>query len=84
MYKIEYDIDLEKALKKFPKHDVKAIIEKIEELAKDPRMQGTIKLSGREGYRCRVGNYRIIYRIKDKELLILIIDIDHRGSVYKH
>ena len=83
MYKIDYDIDLEKVLRKIPKRDVEAILDKIKELAKDPRMAGTVKLTGRDAYRARAGDYRIIYCIKDKELLVLVIDIDNRGTVYK-
>ncbi len=83
MYKIEYEIDLEKALKKIPRHDLLAIRDKIKDLANNPRMEGTIKLTGRDAYRARAGNYRIIYRIKDKELLVLVIDVDNRGTVYK-
>lgn len=83
MYKIIYDIDLEKALKKIPKCDVLAIVDRIEELAKDPRAIASIKLTGRDAYRLRVGNYRIIYRIQDKQLLIVIIDVDGRADIYK-
>ncbi|WP_410525670.1 type II toxin-antitoxin system RelE family toxin [Rickettsia helvetica] len=41
------------------------------------------KLIGHEGYRLRVGNYRIIYRIDTGKLEILVINIDVRGEVYK-
>lgn len=83
MYKIEYDIEIEKVLKKLPKRDVKNILDRIQELAKDPRALGTIKLSGRNAYRARVGNYRIIYHINDKHLMVIVIDVDNRGTVYK-
>ena len=82
MYSIEYHIDIEKALRKIPKRDLLAIKDKILELTQDPRGPGTIKLTGREAYRVRVGNYRIIYEIKDKQLVIIIVNVAVRASVY--
>ncbi|MBK0383363.1 type II toxin-antitoxin system RelE/ParE family toxin [Pedobacter sp. SD-b] len=54
----------------------------ISNLKDDPRPQGYIKLNGREGYRIRTGNYRIIYKIFDKELVIEIIKLGHRKDIY--
>lgn len=83
IYKIDYDIDLEKALTKIPKRDAKFIKEKIENLANQPRPHGSIKLSGKELYRIRHGIYRIIYKIYDDRLVILILDVDGRKDIYK-
>lgn len=82
-YKIEYDVDLDKALAKIPKRDAKLIKEKIESLAVDPRPHGSIKLSGKELYRIRYGIYRIIYKIFDSRLVIVIVDVDSRKDIYK-
>ena len=54
----------------------------ITDLTNDPRPQGYKKLKGREGYRVRIGNYRIIYDIFDNELIIDIITLGHRKDVY--
>lgn len=84
MYTLRYAVDVDKACKKYPMRDKKAIVEALENLRKNPRHDGVIKLSGsREAYRVRVGDYRIIYRIVDKELLVLVIDIENRAVVYK-
>lgn len=83
LYKIVYDIDLGKALEKIPKRDAKSIKEKIENLAGDPRPHGSIKLSGKELYRIRFGNYRIIYKIIDDQLMVIVLDVDGRKDVYK-
>ena len=82
-YRIDYDIDLDKALTKIPKSDAKFIKEKIESLSNDPRPHGSIKLSGKELYRIRYGIYRMIYKIFDDRLIVLILDVDGRKSVYK-
>ncbi len=52
-------------------------------LTQNPRPQGYKKLKGREGYRIRTGNYRIIYNIFDAELVIDIITLGHRKNVYE-
>lgn len=58
------------------------IIEAITHLEENPRPSGYKKLKGRGGYRVRVGNYRIIYDILDKELIIDIITLGHRKDIY--
>jgi len=51
-------------------------------LADNPRPKGCKKLKGRDGYRIRVGNYRIIYDIYDSELVVDIIALGHRKDIY--
>ncbi len=82
-YSLAYDIDLEKVLRKVPKRDAKSIKEKIENLAVNPRPHGAIKLSGKELYRVRCGDYRIVYKIYDDKLVILVLLVDGRKDVYK-
>ena len=52
-------------------------------LADNPRPQGYKKLKGRDGYRIRVADYRIIYEVFDSELLIDVINLGHRKDIYK-
>lgn len=61
------------------------IEEAITELEKDPRPPGTRMLSGklREAWRLRVGDYRILYDIEDQKRQVFILDIGHRGEVYR-
>jgi mRNA interferase RelE/StbE len=58
------------------------IKEAIYNLADNPRPQGYKKLKGREAYRIRVADYRIIYDILDDILLIDVIDLGHRKDIY--
>jgi mRNA interferase RelE/StbE len=55
----------------------------IRALADDPRPPGCLKLSGREAWRIRVGNYRVIYEIDDVERLITVMHVGHRRDVYR-
>jgi mRNA interferase RelE/StbE len=52
-------------------------------LADDPRPTGCLKLSGREGWRIRVGNYRVIYEIDDTVRIVSIVHVGHRGRIYR-
>lgn len=85
MYKIEYAKQVKKGIEKFPKKDKIAILEKIESLAITPRPEGVVKMKGGfdSYHRIRIGDYRVIYSIEDKKLLILIVKIAQRGGVYK-
>ena len=58
------------------------IKEAIYSLANNPRPSGCKKLKGRNGYRIRVADYRIIYEIFDNALIVNIINLGHRKEIY--
>ena len=58
------------------------ILKKTYALSKDARPPGCLKLTGDEGYRMRVGDYRILYRIDDASKRIFIYRIKHRKDAY--
>jgi mRNA interferase RelE/StbE len=83
-YKIEISSTAEKSLKKIAKKDLAKIIEAIQILSINPFPEGCRKLAGEEGtYRIRQGDYRIIYEVEGKKLLILILKIGHRKDIYR-
>lgn len=82
MYRIEVTRAAAKALRAVHPPDQPRLRGAIELLAVDPRPPAARKLSGRDGYRVRVGNYRILYTIRDDILLIVVITIGHRRDVY--
>ena len=59
------------------------IFEAITALAVNPRPIGCKKLKGRDGYRIRIGNYRVIYDVFDSELLVDVIALGHRKDIYE-
>lgn len=77
-YRIEISETAVKQLNKLPQDISEELITIIQLLAGNPRPQGCKKLKGRKGYRIRKGNYRIIYDIHDKILLIDVIAVGHR------
>jgi mRNA interferase RelE/StbE len=82
-YKVTFKKSVAKDLRTIPNKDVKKILEKIDMLIDNPRAEGCVKLSGQENYRVRQGLYRIVYEIKDDILIINVIKVAHRSSVYK-
>ena len=60
------------------------VAHRIEALATAPRPPGDEALAGGEGeLRLRIGDWRVIYRVQNDQLLILVIKIGHRGDVYR-
>ena len=58
------------------------IVKKLRILAKDARPSGSIKLTDEDGYRLRIGDYRILYRVDDAAKRVYIYRIRHRKDVY--
>ncbi len=52
-------------------------------LADNPRPSGCTRLKGREEWRVRVGDYRIVYAIDDDRRLVEILKVAHRRDVYR-
>jgi len=82
-YRLSFKASVAKDLRQLPKRDVQSVLTRIEGLADDPRPNGSEKLSGQERFRVRQGTYRIIYEIKDQELVVMIVKVGHRRDVYK-
>lgn len=59
------------------------ILAKLKTLEANPRPPDVKKLKGRSAWRVRVGDYRIIYEIYDRQLTIILVTIGHRGDVYR-
>lgn len=56
----------------------------VQSLANEPRPIGVKKLSGEKDiYRVRVRNYRILYKISDKVLVVVVVSVGHRREVYR-
>jgi mRNA interferase RelE/StbE len=58
--------------------------ETIDALETNPRPANSIKLQAEEElYRVRVGDYRIVYQIQDRQLFVLVVQIGHRREIYR-
>jgi mRNA interferase RelE/StbE len=85
VYYIYYSKEATKSLLRMPRNTAKLIREKLEMIAADPYADhpNAKKLQGREGYRLRVGDWRIIYKIQSEQLMIMVLKVASRGEVYK-
>ncbi len=83
-YHVEFTNSATKDLRGIDRQWIPKIVAVIELLEDDPRPVGCKKLVGSEHtYRVRIGDYRVIYDIKDDKLVILIVKIRHRRDAYR-
>ncbi len=82
-YKILLKRTAVKELEKVPQIDLQRIFKRIETLKENPRPQGCEKLSARERYRIRPGNYRIVYAVRDVDGCVHVFKIGQRRDVYQ-
>lgn len=82
-YGLEILRTAQKQLAQITQADRDRIIAAIMDLADAPRPVGCAKLSGRPGWRIRIGSYRVIYEIHDDKLLILVVTVGHRREIYR-
>ena len=82
-YQIVIPKPAQKQLDNIAKIERDRLILTLRSLADDPRPNGVKKLKGYDNtYRVRVGDYRIIYEIKDRELIVLLLSVSHRKDAY--
>lgn len=72
-----------RAIRKLPPEARTRVAAAIELLGDDPRPPAAKKLTGRPEWRVRTGDYRVLYRIEDSVLTIVIVHAGHRREVYE-
>lgn len=82
MYKVQLERKIQKKLAKIPSPYFSNIKTAILDLADNPRPNGCKKLKGRDAFRIRVADFRVIYEIHDDALLVQVIDLGHRKDIY--
>jgi mRNA interferase RelE/StbE len=84
---VSYEIFVEraarKALARLSADAYERVGNAIEALADDPRSPDSIRLSGRPGYRLRIGDYRILYAVDDEERVVAVFRVGYRRVVYR-
>jgi mRNA interferase RelE/StbE len=85
VYSIVYTKQALKALQGMPRDTSKLIRQKISQIALSPFSphQNVTKLLGRDGYRLRQGDWRVIYEIQQEKIVILVLEIGLRKEVYR-
>lgn len=85
MWSIEYSAEAIKTLSRMDKAVAGRIRGKLLELAADPKApnNNVKRLSGVEGFRLRVGDWRVVYSLRERVLIVVVIRIGHRSEVYR-
>lgn len=73
----------QKELTRLPHDSYARLRAAIRSLAEEPRPPGCHKLSGREGWRIRVGDFRVIYDVEDTSRTVTVLHVGHRRDVYR-
>lgn len=82
-YSLNFTKKAFKELEKINDPYYSAIKQAIQNLTVNPRPNGYKKLKGRDGYRIRIADYRVIYEVFDSTLIIDVIDLGHRKEIYE-
>ncbi len=82
-YTVRLKQSAERELRHLPKEDIARILKRLHALAEQPRPPGSQKLTGKDQYRLRQGDYRILYTVDDANHLVLVFKIGHRREVYR-
>lgn len=83
VWTVTFKQSVAKDLRAIPNADVRRILDRINTLTLNPRGDGCVKLSGQNRYRVRQGVYRIVYEIHDDRLVVIVVKVGHRSSVYE-
>ncbi len=83
-YQVTYTKAAARALRRLDRPVQLRLTDAIDDLGDDPRPHGTKALQGAGGLlRVRVGDYRVVYMVRDDELLVLVVTLGHRREVYR-
>jgi mRNA interferase RelE/StbE len=84
MYRVVTTRSFAKQLSRLPVNWQRRIVGKIKEVAADPyaRHNNVARLQGRDGYRLRIGDWRVIYELHDDELELWALEVGARGGIY--
>lgn len=85
MYSVEFTRDAAKALSRMPRDLQRLVLSKIEGVATDPHAahNNVKRLQGRPEMRLRVHDWRVLYRVHDDRLVVLVVRVASRGEVYE-
>ena len=83
MYRVRIRPRAEREMRRLPPEVFGRVDAKIQGLREDPRPPGVEKLRSKEGWRIRVGDYRVIYEVDDRSREVMIYRVQHRKDIYR-
>ncbi len=82
-YRVLIPKSVHKQINKLPSSVSESVISKLEALQENPRPAGSLKMRGSEGWRIRLGDYRLIFDIDDRQKLVVVRRVGHRREIYR-
>lgn len=82
-YNVRIKRSAAKEIEALPLKDRRRVVSRIGNLAVNPRPVGCEKLSGEEKYRIRQDDYRILYEIVDRDLIVSVVRVGNRRDIYR-
>jgi mRNA interferase RelE/StbE len=83
-YTVEIDDKAAREIRALPRDLQRRVVSKIDSLADNPRPAGCVKLSGlHDLWRVRVGDWRVVYRVQDRVMIVEVLRVAHRREVYR-
>jgi mRNA interferase RelE/StbE len=82
-HSIEFKPCVDRKIEELSRDAQARVVKAVRALADDPRPRGCRKLKGRNVWRIRVGDYRVVYEIHDNALIVLVVRVAHRREAYK-
>jgi len=83
VYRLEVNHTAHRQIRRLSAQTQERVHRAISDLAENPRPPGVKKLTARDGYRIRVGDYRILYQVDDRVKVVIIYRVLPRGNIYR-
>jgi mRNA interferase RelE/StbE len=83
MYQVILDNRVRRDLSHLPSDVLARLVRGLQMLAQNPRPRGARRLTGTDGWRVRIGSYRILYLVDDKRRVVVVYRLAHRKDVYR-
>ncbi|MFW6638536.1 type II toxin-antitoxin system RelE family toxin [Nocardiopsis algeriensis] len=84
-YTVRFESQAAKEIAKLDRPVRRRVLDKVGALGKDPRPSGCVQIKGHAGlWRVKAGDYRVLYTIRDSELLVLVLTVAHRRESYRN
>lgn len=82
-YRVEFRPRAAKELRALPKGVRRTVAMVVDAVAENPRPSGAVHLKGTDFLRVRVGDYRVVYEVREHVLVVLVVRVAHRRDVYR-
>jgi mRNA interferase RelE/StbE len=83
LYEVLIPRRVRRRLARLPESVYERVLAALKSLEEEPRPRGSLKMTNRDEWRVRVGDYRIVYNVDDEQRLVTILQVGHRRDIYR-